>query len=174
MRNWLKTLLFLSAFSPALVSVALARFWERGFSCDVAYYGIAGILGASATGIIIAGIKRYGEVINFRAKKIESNDALMLGMIGTYFIPFLGKAADITVSVVLVLLIVVAAVLWVSSSILPHPLLRALSFRFYKVESETGIVYTLITQRELLDPRDVKTVKRISSPTSTPQSKIQR
>ncbi|MEE7476622.1 hypothetical protein [Methylobacterium hispanicum] len=86
----------------------------------------------------------------------------MLGVIVTYFIPFIGKAADITVGVVLAILALVGAALWMSSSILPNPVLRVLGYRFYKAETANGVVYTLITQRDLLDPRHVRTVKRIS------------
>ena len=62
----------------------------------------------------------------------------------------------------LAILALVGAALWMSSSILPNPVLRVLGYRFYKAETANGVVYTLITQRDLLDPRHVKTVKRIS------------
>lgn len=38
-----------------------------------------------------------------------------------------------------------------------------LNYRFYKAESVNGVVYTLITQRDLLDPKEVKSVKKISN-----------
>ena len=162
MRNWLKTLLFLSAFSPALLSLALARYWQNGLSPDVVYYAAAGICGASSTVGVIAAVKKYGEIITFTARKIESSDAMMVSVVGTYFIPFLGKASNITVAEVLCLIVAYAVILWVSSSIVPHPLLRILSFRFYKIEAANGVVFTLITQRELTDPKNVRAVKRIS------------
>jgi hypothetical protein len=37
-----------------------------------------------------------------------------------------------------------------------------LSYRFYKAEAANGVVYTLITNRNLLDPANVKRVKGIS------------
>ena len=163
MRNWLKTVLFLSAFSPALISVAVARYWEKGFSWEVIYYALAGLAGAAVSLAVIALIRRYGEVINFTAKKIESNDMLMLGVFVSYTIPFLTKSSDITVGIVIAVFCVLAVFQWLTSSLPPHPLLRILRYRFYKVESDGGVVYTLLTHRELRSPKSVKRVLRISS-----------
>lgn len=163
MRNWVKTVLFLSAFSPALISVAVARYWEKGLSCDVVCYALAGVVGAVVSLQIMELIRGHGEIINFSAKKIESNDALMLGVFLSYAIPFLTKASDITISIILAAFIVLGIFQWMTSSLPPHPLLRLFRYRFYKVESEGGVVYTLITRRELHDPKNIKGVLRISS-----------
>lgn len=163
MRNWLKTVFFLSAFSPIFISLAISRYISKGMNEDVFYYSVCGILGTFLTVIIINAIRKSGEVISFTAKKIKANDALLLGVVASYFFPFIAKASDLTVSTTIAIAAGVAAVLWFMSSIPPHPLLRLLSFRFYEVESANGVVYTLISQRELRDPKDVKKVKKISS-----------
>jgi hypothetical protein len=124
---------------------------------------MAGIAGAGVSLLVMAAVRRHGEVINFSAKKIESNDALMLGVFLSYAAPFIPKASDITLGLVLICFSVLAAIQWLTSSLLPHPLLRLLSYRFYKVESDRGVVYTLVTHRELVDPKDIKRVRRISS-----------
>jgi hypothetical protein len=163
MRNGLKTALFLSAFSPVLLSLACVKYLNDGPVDDVAYYAAAGAIGISLTIAIIGMIKKNGEIIAFTAKKIESNDALLLGVVASYFIPFVAKASEITMSTIVAIAAVATVILWFMSSIPPHPLLRVLSFRFYKVESANGVVYTLISKRELLDPKDIRRVKRISS-----------
>lgn len=162
MRNALKTVMFVSALSPSLISVALARLWDRGPTWDALWYALAGCAGILLIRYIVDALRWNGETFPISLKKVEANDALMLGVIVTYFIPFIGKAADITVGVVLAILALVGAALWMSSSILPNPVLRVLGYRFYKAETANGVVYTLITQRDLLDPRHVRTVKRIS------------
>lgn len=162
MRNYLKTIMFVSALSPSLISVSLARVWDHGPAWDAAYYAVAGCAGILLTRYIVDALRWNGETFPVTLKKVEANDALMLGVIVTYFIPFLGKAADITVGAVLAILALVGVALWFSSAILPNPVLRVLGYRFYKAESANGVVYTLITQRDLLDPRQVRTVKRIS------------
>jgi hypothetical protein len=163
MRNWLKTALFVSAFSPSLMSIAGSRLISEGFNWPAVYYGFAGFFGILCTFYIIDALKWYGEEFPFTAKKIESNDAIMLAFVGTYFIPFAAKAADITPKLTLLLLGLAAVVLWFSSSIPTSPLLRMFGFRFYKIESAHGVVYTIITTREILDPSKVKSVKQISS-----------
>ena len=163
MRNWVKTALFTSSFSPALISVAISRWWERGLSDDVTLYGAAGVIGVLFAFLIIQRIKTLGEIVAFSAKKIESNDALMLGVVATYIFPFVTKASDVTWKMVLAIGVLVATVLWMSNQILPHPVLRLLNFRFYKVESSSGVVYFLLTERELHDPKNITKVRKISS-----------
>jgi hypothetical protein len=162
MRNWLKTALFVSALSPSLISVALARVWDLGPTWEALWYAIPGLAGILVVRYITDALRWHGEVFPITLKKIEANDALMLGMVATYFVPFLGKAIDITVGTILALLALGAVVLWMMSAIPANPVLRVLGYRFYKAEAANGVVYTLITQRDLLDPKQVKTVKRIS------------
>ncbi|WP_158808331.1 hypothetical protein [Beijerinckia sp. L45] len=163
MRNGLKTALFVSAFSPALISVGAARLWAHGLSWDAIYYILAGLFGSLSVVYIMASLKWLGESFPFQAKKIEANDGLLFGVVGTYIAPFFGKASDITLGVVVILFLIAFLVSYLVGSILPSPLMRLLSFRFYKAESSNGVVYTLITNRELLDPGSVKIVKKISS-----------
>lgn len=163
MRNWLKTVLFASALSPTLISIAAVRFWENGFSADVAYYFLAGISGSCCSLLILRALWRNGESIKITVKKIEANDVLMLGAFASYVLPIIGKASEITVGAVAMIFAVAVIILWMSSAVLPHPVLRVFRYRFYKAESDTGVVYTLIARRELLNPQDIKQVRRISS-----------
>lgn len=87
----------------------------------------------------------------------------MLGVLLSYVAPFLGKASEVTVGIVLCFFALGAVMLWMTNALLPHPLLRLLKYRFYKVESERGVVYTLISRRELIDPKNVTRVWRISN-----------
>jgi hypothetical protein len=162
-RNWLKTLLFLSAFSPALLSISASRYFTQGFSIDQVYYGLAGILGVSVGAGIMRFLRRYGEVLTFKAKKIEAMDSAMLAVVATYIIPFVGKASEITLPAILCLTMLLAVVLWVTSSLIPHPALRCLKYRFYKIESDAGVVYTVITKRDLHDPKDLTQIRKITS-----------
>jgi hypothetical protein len=121
MRNALKTVMFVSALSPSLISVALARLWDRGPTWDALWYALVGCVGILLIRYIIDALRWNGEIFPVTLKKVESNDALMLGVIVTYFIPFIGKAADITVGAVLVMLALAGVALWMSSSILGFP-----------------------------------------------------
>jgi hypothetical protein len=163
MRNWLKTVLFLSAFSPALLSIAISRYVTQGFCWSQAFYALAGLGGVVVGACVMRFLRTYGETLTFKAKKIEATDSAMLAVVATYIVPFVGKASDITISVVLGLTLLLTLVLWLTSALIPHPALRLLKYRFYKVESENGVVFTVITTRDLHDPKDLTQVKKITS-----------
>ena len=163
MRNWLKTTLFVSVFSPALLSLAYVQYTIDGFSGSAPFFAAVGLFGIAITLGIMRLIQKHGEVIAFTAKKVENNDVMMLGVISTYIVPFLTKGAEITSGLAIAIICGIAFVLWFVGSLPPHPVLRLLKFRFYKVESSTGMVYTLISKRDLLHPNHVHRVKRISS-----------
>lgn len=163
MRKTVKAALFASAFSPALISVGVARIMSAGPSWDAAYYIAAGALGCLSIIYIMQALKWYGESFSFQVKKVEPNDALLLGIVITYILPFFSKASDITAPLIISIFSLGFIFFWFTDSILPSPLMRVMSFRFYKIESATGVVYTLVSNRDILDPKDVKTVKKISN-----------
>jgi len=162
MRNILKAVLFVAAFSPALISVGAARFFSGSAFWDAIYYVVAGGAGSLTVVYILWALNWKGEAFPFSARKIESNDVLLLGVVVTHILPFLVRASDITVGIILVLGFLVWGIFWFTDATVPSPLLRIFGYRFYKAEAASGMVYTLITRREILDPRNVKTVKRIS------------
>jgi hypothetical protein len=163
MRNALKAALFVSAFSPSLMSVGAARLVAGAAFWDAIYYVVVGAIGTLSVIYILSALKWHGEAFPFQAKKIESNDALLFGVVFTYIVPFLVRAADITLGIVIAQIAVVAAIFWFTDSAAPSPLMRVIGFRFYKAESSNGMVYTLMTNRQIMDPADVKLVKRISA-----------
>jgi len=162
MRNELKVVIFVAAFSPALISVGVARLVSGGSVWDAVYYLFAGCFGCLSVVYILSALKWKGEAFAFTAKKIESNDALLFGVVFTYILPFFVKASELTLGIIGALGLVVCVIFWVTDVTVPSPLLRVLGYRFYKVEAANGMIYTLVTTRDILDPRDVKIVKRIS------------
>lgn len=163
MRNALKALLFLSAFSPALISIGVMRLLAGGVFWDAIYYVVAGVIGSLSVAYILSALKCHGEALPFHAKKIESNDVLLFGIVATYIFPFFGRASDITAGIVIALVLAAWVVFWFTDASIPSPLMRVFGFKFYKAESANGMVYTLITNRQINDPKDVKLVKKISS-----------
>jgi hypothetical protein len=162
MRNWLRTLLFISAFSPALLTLAYVRFGAVGWRTDVLQLVVIGVIGSLLPLAIASLIAKQAETIGIQAKKIESNDIVLLGFVVSYLVPLVGKGADMSVDAIALLLLGIGGLMWLITSLPAHPLLRVLRFRFYKLESSTGMVYTLISKREIRDPREVKAVKKIS------------
>lgn len=163
MRNSLKTLLFLSAFSPVFLTLAYIRYEMHGMQIDVIQLAFIGVIGTTIPLMIMKLLTRSSESVAFSAKKIESNDFMLLAFVASYFVPIILKASDINMVATILVTGTIAIILWLVSSIPSHPLLRAFKFRFYKVESASGVVYTLISKRDILDPKEIKNVKKISS-----------
>lgn len=162
MRNWLRTVLFISAFSPALITMAYVRYDLHGWRTDVLQLGVIGLIGSLIPFAIINLVRNHGESFNIQAKKVESSDFMLLAFIGSYLFPFILKGADVSFNSIAIILTVLGFVLWLISSLPAHPLLRIMKFRFYKFEASNGMVYTLISNRDIRDPREIGLVKRIS------------
>lgn len=162
MRDWLRTLLFVSAFSPALITMAYVRYDIYGWRVDVFQLGFVGLIGSAIPFAIIALVESQGESFKIQIKKIESGDFMLLAFIGSYILPLVLRGADVSVNAIAVILLVLGGVLWMTSSLPAHPLLRIMRLKFYKVESSSGVVYILITKREILDPKNIGSVKKIS------------
>lgn len=162
MRNWLKTLLFISAFSPALITLAYVRFDLNGLTADVIQLGAVGLLGLTIPVLVMKLVESQGEVFNIEVKKIESNDFMLLAFVGSYLLPLILKASEVSVNTIAVIITGLGFLLWLINYVPAHPLLRMLNFRFYKLESSKGMVYTLISKKNIRDPKEICRVKKIS------------
>lgn len=159
----MKSLLFLSAFAPALLGLAYARYLSTGLDTIVCQLIIVSAIGCAFPFLILALIKKESEVINFTAKKVESADHLLIAFIVSYISPLAMKMADINFGVAALVVTVLFFSLWLMSNIPSHPILYLLGFRFYKVDSSNGIVYTLISRRNIRSPESIRKVKQISN-----------
>ena len=156
----IRTLLFLSAFAPAVVVSAVAQFNKQGGSTEIYGWIAAGALACIFPFLVIRAAAVQTEVLAFKAKKIDSQDWLLVVFVVSYFIPLITKLDDLQM---LAWVSVVAAVLLATLEAIPcHPLLHVLRYRFYKVEGDNGMVYTLISRRRLLSAADIKSVRQLS------------
>lgn len=162
MRNWLRTVLFISAFSPALITMAYVRYDIYGWRTDVFQLTCIGLIGSLIPFAIIKLVKKHGESFIVQAKKVESNDFMLFAFITSYILPFVLKGYDVSVNSIVIILTMLGIIFGLINSLPAHPLLRAMKFRFYKFEASNGMVYTLISNREILDPKEIRTVKKIS------------
>ena len=164
MRNWLKTLLFVSSFSPTLLVLAGVRYYSIGiFDSLVIQLSIISLIGILLPFLILALIRKEAQRVKFSAKKVESADYFLLVFLGSYASPVVMKMAEIDffMAIITIGLIFVAA--WFVSNIPSHPILYLFKFKFYKVESSDGMVYTLITRKIIRSPGDVDQVMKLSS-----------
>lgn len=163
MKNWLKTTLFVSAFSPTLFALAGVRYFSTGIDTILYQLLIIASIGLFLPFLILACVRRKTENINFTAKKIESADYFLFAFLGSYTAPVIMKMAEIDFVIMTAIIGIIFIATWIVSYIPSHPILYIAKFRFYKVESNSGVVYILITRREIRDPKTIKTVKKISN-----------
>ena len=112
MRNWLRTLLFISAFSPALITLAYVRYEVFGWRTDVLQLIFIGLIGSFMPLAIVSLVAKQGEVIAIQAKKVESHDIALLGFIVSYLLPLVAKGADMSINAIALLLLGIAGVMW--------------------------------------------------------------
>ena len=157
----LRTLFFLSAIAPAVVLSAAAQIFEQGGSTQAYGWIAAGALACVFPFLVIRAVATQAEVLAFSAKKVESQDWLLVVFVVSYFIPLITNLQDLQI---LALIAIVAAVLLATLDAIPcHPLLHVFRYRFYKVEGANGMVYTLISRRKLLSATDIKLVRQLST-----------
>ncbi len=164
MRNYLKTLLFVSAFLPALISVALVDMWDNSNISILDYILMAlGLIGVGMMWVIIHIINTKLQTVRVNVTEVEPNDVMMIGFITSYIVPIVAKAPNTSVYSILVILSVAGFVLWNMHTMPHHPLLRIfLGYRFYKIKSK-GMVYTLVSRRDILDVKEVCLVRQVST-----------
>ncbi len=163
MRNWLKSILFVSAFSPALLALSGVRYYSVGL--DTVFYQLifVALIGMTLPFLILSLIRKQSETINFKAKKVESADYLLLVFLGSYIAPIIMKVAEINFEITALIVGILFVAVWFISYIPTHPLLYIAKFRFYKVESDSGMVYVLMARRVIRSPQSIKEVKQISN-----------
>ncbi|MNX90608.1 hypothetical protein D3C86_1226650 [compost metagenome] len=162
MRNWLKTLLFISAFSPVLLTLAAVRWTIYGLQTDIIQLSVIGLLGTSLPLLIIMLVSRSGESLSINVKKVETNDHMLIAFVASYFIPIIAKASELDPTATTLLITTITVVLWLVNSLPSHPILRMFRYKFYKIESNSGMVYTMISNRNILHPKEINKVKKIS------------
>lgn len=159
--NWiLRTIFFTTALAPAaLVNVGL-QIRANGFTFELGCWLLAGAISCLLPFLIVIAVRQKGEALPFIAKKVESHEWLLIPFICTYLLPTAIKVDNETLGVVLLTASFLASFL---TAIPSHPLLHLAKYKFYKVEGEGGVIYTLVARRKILDASDIKFVRAISN-----------
>lgn len=160
MNKILRSLLFASSLAPAILVSALAQLSSVGATYQVLGWIAASGLACLLPLLVMVEASRRSAVLSFSAKKIESQDWLIVAFVVSYFVPLITKIGSLEVlGWVLIIAFILASTL---DAIPVHPVLHLFRYRFYKVEGSNGTVYILITRRNLLSAADVKNVRQLS------------
>lgn len=145
------------------MALAGVRYYSVGL--DTVFYQLTfvALIGMTLPFLILSLIRKQAETINFKAKKVESADYLLLVFLGSYIAPIIMKVAEINFEITALIVGILLVAVWFISYIPTHPLLYLAKFRFYKVESDSGMVYILMAKRVIRSPQSIKEVKQISN-----------
>ena len=163
MNSVLRTLLFLSAYAPILFSLAYVKYSAEGWTTGITQLVVIGILGTALPYLIVEWLAKNGELLSFKAKKIEDAGFMLFGFVFGYVSPLILKSLGYDFESALWAVSFLGIVFWLIPNIPAHPILRLIKIRFYKVEAENGMVYTVISRDELRSVSDLKHVHIISS-----------
>lgn len=124
MNALIRTLFFLSAIAPAVLISAAAQLCKQGGSTEIYGWVAAGSVACVFPFLVIRAAATQVQLIAFNAKKVDSQDWLLIVMVVSYFIPLITKLEDLQM---LALIAAIAAVLLATLEAIPcHPMLHVL------------------------------------------------
>jgi hypothetical protein len=138
------------------------RLSDLGPSVEVFQLLAVGIIGTFLPLLIIRLLSQSGETFPIEVKKVEPNDFMFVVFLTSYMFPLFGKIDYLNGNQIFCIAVAIIFIALYTSYVPAHPVLRILNFRFYRVETENGMVYTLIAKRDVLNPADLNQVKEIS------------
>lgn len=154
--------MFLSAFSPVLITLAYIKYDAGGLNSDVVGLLVIGVLGSTIPFLVIKLIRQSGESFTLQIKKVESSDFMLIAFVASYLAPFAVRAVELSFGAIMAVVAIIGVVMYMTSSLPSHPLLRIIKYRFYKIETSSGMVYALISRNAIIDPKKIGRVKKIS------------
>lgn len=161
MNGIVRTILFLSAFAPAVLVSAVIHVTDVGDASEAIGWIAASVLACVLPLLITIAAAQQSEIIPFTAKKVESQDWLLVGFTISYFVPLIVKVDHLHMFLPIAIL---AAILLATLDAIPcHPVMHLFRYRFYKVEGANGTVYTLISRRRILAASNIKSVQQLSA-----------
>ena len=160
------TLAKLMLTGTALAPVALVYAWVlyADGKCDYALY----LVGASVVLVIVMlwllkYSKTHLERSQFKVTSIEAADREHITFILLYLSPlFAAEFGDLNWNVLIPTLIVFLLVISTGYGYHFNPLLGLLGWHFYKVSTEEGVSYVLITKKELRSAKQCLTVGQLT------------
>ena len=162
MHNRLKTLFFLSAFSPTLFTLALVNINKPSEFLNIAICIAIVFASIWLTKATLEKIHSSSENYRISLKKIKNTDLYMLKYIASYLLPVIFKGAGLDIVLIAITVTIIAFALYFLTTIDAHPILSLLGYRFYEVHSDSGKVYVMIAKRKIRAVNSVNNVSRIT------------
>ena len=157
-----RAMLTATAIAPVSLTYAWVAFYQEEYIISAIATAIAVILTVLCIKLL-GYVRKQIEDIPFKASSIEPADAESLGFMLLYLLPlFTDDIADLNWELWLPLIIVFGVMVGTGYSYHFNPLLGLLKWHFYKVTSESGVTYVLITKKHLRTASGVHRVGQLT------------
>lgn len=164
MLNWIgKTALVSSTIAPVLGAFAVSA-WSNDEIGAMWWYGGLGAALTMIAGLILYECRRRVEVETLKVKKVKAADKESLAFLIVYLLPLLAKDAGrfngdfwTAVYVFLVIGLIVAH----GNLVTFNPIFVLFRLHFYEVETEAGMIATVVSRRILMKQQDQYNVQMI-------------
>lgn len=162
MNRFVSTIIVSTSHAPVLLIFSLIALHDNGIGADfitsIALFLLASILSL----LTIHGCYLHGEIIPISIKKIESFDSLIIPFVTSNAIPAIMKAFGMSMVALRYTVVAIFALSFIVSYAPTHLILILFGFKFYKCETNDGLVLTLICKRNIRNIDTIRSVIRIS------------
>lgn len=156
--------LFLTASAVAPVGVSYAWVaWTQGQHKITLIAAAVALVALVACVFILWFARRNLEVINFKAQAIEPADSENLGFMLLYVLPlFTDRIEALNWAAWVPIILMFSLVVGTGYGYHFNPLLSILRWHFYKITSDDGVTYVLITKRHIRTAKEALQVGQLT------------
>lgn len=157
-----RILLTATAVAPVSLTYAWVAFYQGQHFVAVLSLGLATVLVASCVALL-SYVRRNTEALPFSPRSIEPADAESFGFMLLYLLPlFTDKIEMLNWELWIPLTVVFAVIIGAGYGYHFNPLLSLLRWHFYKVTSDSGVTFVLITKKHLRTAAGVHRVGQLT------------
>lgn len=123
-----------------------------------------GIVAISILGTISLVIyaKKHVSKTSFTIVSGASKDLELMTSMTTYLLPLLTLVfSEINKIALICFLVIIAIMLIITKAVFINPILCFSKYRYYSIQAESGVTYTLITKQKRFDPKKIKSLIEI-------------
>ena len=152
-----------AALAPVLLVYAVVAFVE-GEPLPGAVFAAVGLLLALVGLLLLMTIKGHLESVSLRITSVEVAERESVGLLVLYLLPLLRTSfSDLDYIVLIPAGAIFLALAFTGYNFHFNPLLRMFGWNFYKVGTPEGVVYVLVTKRNLRNVSDETVVGELTS-----------
>jgi hypothetical protein len=157
-----RILLTASAIAPVSLTYAWVSGYQGQYRIAAIAFGLAAFLVAACV-FLLRYVRRNIEAIPFQTKSLEPADAESFGFMLLYLLPlFTDKIETLNWELWIPMTAVFAVIIGTGYGYHFNPLLGLLRWHFYKITSDDGVTYVLITKKHLRTAAGVHRVGQLT------------